>query len=99
MADHSSGTLLFYKFGLATKPGTTPLALVKEPVNEPPKAAAKCTDVITWLSLALTSVLLATSNLTAPFCPFWAKAADLEDRHSSVRISATRAPRSHSQRR
>ena len=53
LADNLPGILLFYVFGLATKPRTTPVASVKEPVTEPPKAAAKCTDVITWLSLAL----------------------------------------------
>src|SRR5437879_6477670 len=54
-------------FGRVTKPHPTPLAWEKEPVTEPPKAAAKCIDVITWL--ALTSVLIATSKLTTPFCP------------------------------
>ena len=44
---------------------------MKEPVTEPPQAASKCTDVITWLSLALTSVLLATTYLNTPFCPYW----------------------------
>jgi hypothetical protein len=52
-----------------------------------PKAAGNYTNVITWLSLALISVLLATSNLITPFYPFWAKGPDLEDRDSSVRIS------------
>jgi hypothetical protein len=50
-------------------------------MTEAPNAAAKYADVITWLSLALTSVLLHTTNLTTPFCPFWPKSADLEDRH------------------